>query len=53
MDLDDHGWGSVAREADFRVINGTGYNVVDETTLAHRQLRSRLGRARSSDMVSG
>jgi len=24
MDLDDHGWGKRAREADFRVINGTG-----------------------------
>ena len=33
MDLDDHGCGKSAREADSRVINGTDWKVVDETTL--------------------
>lgn len=30
---DTEGWGRRARAADFRVINGTGWNIVDSTTL--------------------
>lgn len=30
---DDESWGRRARNADFRVLHGTGWNIVDETTI--------------------